>query len=133
MTKFWKSVTQPYFSCSSSVKLFNVSFHFLKVLESAFYRDCSPLVIVNSRKDRFAVLSMNLAFANSLFGKEIWATLVISTFCIGLVYCYECTGSDLSVIRPSLIRRIIFETWTIQGLMFTLTTFPVFKGVLVVF
>ena len=84
-------------------------------------------------KSYLAVLSMNLAFAISLFGKEIWATLVILTFCNGLVYCYECTGSDLSGIRPSLIRRIIFETWTIQGLTSTFTIFPVFKRVFVVF
>ena len=70
---------------------------------------------------------MNLAFAISLFGKEIWATLVILTFCNGLVYCYECTG--IAINFPNSSQGVIFALVELTGSLFNFVQIPITEQV----
>ena len=74
-----------------------------------------------------AVLSMNLAFAISLFGKEIWVTLVILSFCNGLVYCYECTG--IAINFPNSSQGVIFALVELTGSLFNFVQIPITEQV----
>ena len=82
---------------------------------------------VGPSESYLSVLTMNLAFAISLFGNEIWATLVILTFCNGLVYCYECTGIAINFANSS--QGVIFALVELTGSLFNFVQIPITEQV----
>ena len=66
---------------------------------------------------------VNLAFAISLFGNQLWVTLVFIALVNGLVYNYECTG--ISINFPNSSHGIIFALVELVGSLFAFIQIPI--------
>ena len=71
---------------------------------------------------------MHLAFAMSLFGDQLWATLVFISFLSGLVYNYESTGICFNF--PNSSQGTIFALVDLAGSLFAFVQIPIIKQVL---
>ena len=90
--------------------------------------NCPPLFIIheqtrNSLKSFTIVILLHVAFAISLFGNEIWATLVFISFLSGLVYSYESTAICFSF--PNASQGIIFALVYLVGSLFAFVQIPI--------
>ena len=70
---------------------------------------------------------MHLAFAMSLFGDQLWATLVFISFLSGLVYNYESTGICFNF--PNSSQGTIFALVDLAGSLFAFVQIPIIKQV----
>ena len=70
---------------------------------------------------------MHLALAISLFGDQLWATLVFISFLSGLVYNYESTGICFNF--PNSSQGTIFALVDIAGSLFAFFQIPIIKQV----
>ena len=69
----------------------------------------------------------NLAFALSLFGNQLWVTLVFIAVVNGLVYNYECTG--ITINFPNSSHGIIFALVELAGSLFAFVQIPITEQV----
>ena len=69
----------------------------------------------------------NLVFALSLFGNELWLTLVFIALCNGLVYNYYCIGISLNF--PNNSQGIMFALVDLIGSLFNFVQIPITRQV----
>ena len=83
--------------------------------------------VKNPLKSYTTVIFLNLAFAISLFGNELWVTLVFIAFINGLVYNYETTGVTINF--PNNSHGIIFAFIELAGSLFAFVQIPITEQV----
>ena len=76
-----------------------------------------------SSESYVTVILVNVALAASLFGSELWVTLVLIALVNGLVYNYECTG--ISINFPNSSHGIIFALVELIGSLFAFVQIPI--------
>ena len=83
----------------------------------------NTLCTLNSLKSFTVVILLHVAFAISLFGNEIWYTLVFISFLNGLVYSYESIAICFSF--PNASHGIIFALVYLVGSLFAFVQIPI--------
>ena len=73
------------------------------------------------------MVCVNLAFAASLFGNQIWVTLVLIALLNGLVYNYSNTGICFNF--PNASHGIIFALVELAGSLFAFVQIPITEKV----
>ena len=81
----------------------------------------------NSSKSYTIVILMHLAFAGSLFGSQLWATLIFVSFLSGLVYNYESTAVSFNF--PNKCHGCIFAVVELVTSLFAFVQIPIIEQV----
>ena len=81
----------------------------------------------NSSKSYTIIIFMHLAFAGSLFGNQLWATLIFISFLSGLVYNFESVA--ISFNFPIKCHGCIFAVVELVTSLFAFVQIPIIEQV----